>query len=39
LADQRQLSSVVTSKPDNGGQVKTGQRIQPETRFFYLFAS
>jgi hypothetical protein len=25
-------TSVVTSKPANGGQVKTGQRIEPETR-------
>jgi hypothetical protein len=31
--------SVVTSKPANGGQVKTGQQIKPETRLFYLFAS
>jgi hypothetical protein len=32
-------ASVVTSKPANGGQVKTGQWIEPETRFFYLFTS
>ena len=32
-------TSVVTSKPANGGQVKTGQRIEPETTLFYLFAS
>jgi hypothetical protein len=28
---------MVTSKPANGGQFKTGQRIGPETVFFYLF--
>jgi hypothetical protein len=32
-------SSVVTSKPANRGQLKTGQRIEPETALFYLFAS
>ena len=28
-------SSVVGSKPANGGQVKTGQRMWPGTWFFY----
>jgi hypothetical protein len=32
-------ASVVTSKPANRGQLKTGQRIEPETALFYLFAS
>jgi hypothetical protein len=32
-------TSVVTSKPANRGQLKTGQRIEPETALFYLFAS
>jgi hypothetical protein len=33
------LASVVTSKPANSGHSKTGQRIEPETGFFYLFTS
>jgi hypothetical protein len=33
------VASVVTSKPANGDQFKTGQWIEPETRFFYLFTS
>ena len=28
-------ASVVTSKPANGDQVKTGQRMWPGTSFFY----
>ncbi|MGE5305353.1 MAG: hypothetical protein ACM3TN_18745 [Alphaproteobacteria bacterium] len=43
LKEQKDLdeavASVVTSKPANGGQVKTGQRMEPETTLFYLFAS
>jgi len=31
---QFQLSSVVTSKPANGGQLKTGQRKWPGLRLF-----
>jgi REP element-mobilizing transposase RayT len=30
-------ASVVTSKPANGGQVKTGQRNEPKTVLFYLW--
>ena len=29
------VASVVTSKPANGGQGKTGQRKRPRTRLFY----
>ena len=32
-------TSVVTSKPAKGGQVKTGQRKEPETTLFYPFTS
>jgi type I restriction-modification system DNA methylase subunit len=37
--EQSRAPSVVTSKPANRGQLKTGQRIEPETALFYLFAS
>ena len=30
-----QLSSVITSKPANGDQVKTGQRERPGQELFY----
>jgi hypothetical protein len=33
------IASLVTSKPANGGQIKTGKRIEPETMSFYLFDS
>jgi hypothetical protein len=34
-----EFSSVVTPKPANGGQGKTGQRKGPGTRLFYSAAS
>ena len=34
-----ELSSVVTPKPANGGQGKTGQRKRPGTKLFYPAAS
>lgn len=38
-AKEQALASVVTPKPANGGQGKTGQRKWPETKLFYPAAS